>query len=78
MRQDKDGKAILKSSILSLLDTDLCVSLNIKTNASKGSELKLRLNYKGHGSNLVLYPNMGLGSREEGPVRNEEERLLGK
>lgn len=41
VRQDKDEKAILKSSSLSLLDTDLYVSLNIKTNASKESKLKL-------------------------------------
>lgn len=59
MRPDSDGKAISQNPILCLLDTNYCVSLNIKTNASKEPELKLRSELQGTWKQFGFVPQRG-------------------
>lgn len=59
MRTDRDGKAILQNLILCLPDTNYCVSLNIKPNASKEPELKLRSELQGTWKQFGFVPQWG-------------------
>lgn len=59
MRSDRAGKAILQNAILCLLHTNYCVSLNIKTNASKEPELQLRSELQGTWKQFGFVPQRG-------------------